>query len=135
MKFYTDTISKELLDALVNKRYPYRTIPTDYKTLYDEDGVIIGGFPEYGITFPTYAEVLDWLLDKGFEINIFKKDSNDFMGIADVMSGAEQDVIIRIGKDVQSASFKEAIEKTILICLDFIEISEDDSSYSVSTIN
>lgn len=120
MKFYTDTISKELLDALISKGYPYKNIPMDYRTLYDEDGVMVGGFPEYGIEVPTYAEVLDWLLNKEFEINVFKNANNDFTSVADDMRDGGEG-LVGFGKDIETTSFKEAIEKAILLCLDFIE--------------
>lgn len=135
MKFYTDTVSKELLDALVKKGYPYKTIPTDYRTLYDENGVLVGGYQEYGTVFPSYADVLDWLLNKQFEINIFKDSANKFTGIADNMNNTiiEEGHFVSLGEDIESTSFKETIEKAILLCLDFIDIPDNSGdSCSIS---
>lgn len=131
MKFYTDTVSKELLDELVKKGYLYKTIPMKYNTFLSGGD----GYVEYGIEVPTYAEVLDWLLNKEFEINVFKNANNDFTSIADDMRDGRES-LVGFGKDIEGTSFKETIEKAILLCLDFIELSDNSgTSYSISTEN
>lgn len=47
-QFYTKQVSKEVFDALLNKEYSTENVPT-------------------------YAEVLDWLLNKDIEINVFQE--------------------------------------------------------------
>ena len=123
MKFYTDAISKELLDALISKGYPYKNIPMDYRTLYDEDGVIVGGFPEYGIEVPTYAEVLDWMITKGIDISIgHVRDTENWFALTD-----------KPGTFTNHNPLKETLEKVILLGLDFIEFPDNSgSSYSTS---
>ena len=129
MKFYTDTVSKELLDALVSKGYPYKTIPTDYRTLYDEDGVIVGGYPEYGTMVPTYAEVLDWLSEKEIHISITRISDESWFMFSDKFKP-----IPKHKKGNVNQSFTEALEKIILLSLDFIELPDNSGiSYSIST--
>ena len=88
MKFYTDAISKELLDTLISR-----------------------GYPENGTTVPTYADVLDWMINKGINISIgHVKDTENWFALTD-----------KSGTFTRHYSFKETLEKVILLGLDFIK--------------
>lgn len=111
MKFLTDTISKELLDKLVKKGYPYKTIPIGYNTLSDG-----GGYVEYGIEFPTYAEVLDWLIEKEVYISITRISDESWFTFSDKFKPMQSHRKGKVDK-----SFKESLEKIILLSLDLTE--------------
>lgn len=105
-KFYTQTISKELLDAIAKKGFPYKTIPVGYNVF--EQG---GGYPEYATVIPTYAEVLDWL------------ENNDlFLSIGKV--GNKQEYFALNPKSIKiyrNKSFIELLEEVIFLSIEFIE--------------
>lgn len=110
-KFYTQTVSKELLDAIAKKGFPYKTIPVGYNVF--EQG---GGYPEYATVIPTYAEVLDWLFNEDIEINIFREldkkwtATSGYKGVFDICTD-----------DINESTFQDAIEKVILLSIGFIE--------------
>ena len=110
MKFYTDHISKEVLDKLVEKGFPYKTIPMGYNTLSDG-----GGYVEYGIEVPTYAEVLDWLIEKEIYISITRISDESWLTFSDKFKPTQSHK-----KGKVDESFKESLEKIILLSLEFI---------------
>lgn len=124
MKFYTDKVSEELLKALVGKGFPARYIPIGFNTFENS-----GGYPEYGIEVPTYAEILDWLKEIDFHISII-----------DHKLMKENIVTVEHNRgEIGEASFlqknfKELLEKAIFFALDFIEFP-DEINNSASTEN
>lgn len=110
MKFLTDTISKELLDKLIKKGYPYKTISIGYNTLSDG-----GGYIEYGIEVPTYAEVLDWFIEKEIYISITRISDESWFTFSDKFKPTLSHKKGKVDK-----SLKESLEKIILLTLEFI---------------
>lgn len=78
-QFYTKQVSKEIFEVLLNKEYPAENIPVGYFTF--KEG---GGYPKYAQKIPTYAEVLDWLLNKDIEITIFQDRNRNWIGLTDI---------------------------------------------------
>jgi len=104
-QFYTKQVSKEIFKALLNKHYPAENIPVGY--FASADG---GGCVEHGQKIPTYAEVLDWLIEKGVKISIgAPKDREEWFTITD-----------RSSKIIRTDSFTETLDQTILFILEFI---------------
>jgi hypothetical protein len=112
MKFYTDTVSDELLEVLIAKGFQAKRIPIGFNTFYDGDGNPSGGYPEYGLEYPTYAEVLDWLFTNGYTISI-----------GNVRGSTKWFALCPFIKDTNnmSDSFRETLEKVIFLALDLIE--------------
>lgn len=104
-QFYTKQVSKEVFEALLNKHYPAENIPVGYFAF--ENG---GGYVEHGQKIPTYAEVLDWLIEKGVKISIGAvKDRDAWFTITNKST-----------KFIRTDSFTETLDQTILFILDFI---------------
>jgi hypothetical protein len=111
MKFYTDTVSEELLMALIAKGFQAKRIPIGFNTFYDGDGNPSGGYPEYGLEYPTYAEVLDWLFTNGYIFDIGNvQGSTKWFALASFCKSNNM-----------SDSFKEMLEKVILFTLNLME--------------
>ena len=104
-QFYTKQVSKEVFEALLNKEYPAENIPVGYITFSDG-----GGYPEYARKIPTYAEVLDWLIEKGVKISIGRpSDADVWFTITD-----------KSQKIIRTDSFTKTLDQTILFILEFI---------------
>lgn len=78
MKHYTEIVPFELAKKIAAAGYKQK----DYGSIYTEDGTHIGcamPSPVRGITYnaPTYAEVFDWLLEKGISIEVRRYRSFD----------------------------------------------------------
>lgn len=104
-QFYTKQVSREVFKTLLNKHYPAENIPVGYFASTDGRGYI-----EHGQKIPTYAEVLDWLIEKGVKISIgAPKDREEWFTITD-----------RSSKIIRTDSFTETLDQTILFILEFI---------------
>ena len=66
MKYYTEIVPFELAKKLKEVNYP------DYLTRnwYNEKGEIIDTLPMDDYPAPTYAEVFDWLIEKGLSVEL-----------------------------------------------------------------
>lgn len=62
--YYIKRASKEVFTALSKIQYPFERVCIAYYHSGD------GRHPEYANIAPTYAEILDWLLDKGINLSI-----------------------------------------------------------------
>ena len=104
-QFYTKQVSKEIFKALLNKEYPVENIPVRSFAFANGDVYV-----EHGQKIPTYAEVLDWLIEKGVKISIgAPKDKDVWFTITD-----------RSSKIIRTDSFTETMNQTILFILEFI---------------
>lgn len=109
-QFYTKQVSKEIFEALLNKHYPAENIPVGYFAFADG-----GGYVEHGQKIPTYAEVLDWLLNKDIEITIFQDRDKNWIGLTDIKGR------MSIGDDIEEKDFISTLDKAILFVLDYVE--------------
>ena len=95
-KFYTDTPNAEIIDELINIGYSP-----------DEAD------PAFGITYPTYADVLDWLISQGFHISIASVGCTDdcfgFVGKDDKLKTTNRNNLV------------EALDKIILLAIEFLK--------------
>lgn len=71
MKHYTEIVPFEVAKRLAAAGYGQK----DYGSIYTEDGTHIGcamPSPVRGMTYsaPTYADVLDWLLERGYIVMV-----------------------------------------------------------------
>ena len=98
-KFYTDTPNAEIIDELINVGY----------SLDEAD-------PAFGITYPTYADVLDWFLNQDVEINIFREYDKKWT-ITSECNG-QFDVH---ADDIREETFNEALDKAILLAIEFLK--------------
>lgn len=109
-QFYTKQVSKEVFEALLNKEYPAENIPVGYITFSDG-----GGYPEYARKIPTYAEVLDWLLNKDIEINVFQEYDKTWVALTDINEATS------IGDYIKEEDLISALDKALLFVLDYVE--------------
>lgn len=104
-QFYTKQVSKEVFEALLNKEYSAENIPVGYFAFSDD-----GEYLEYTQKIPTYAEVLDWLIEKGIKISIGRpNDADVWFTITD-----------KSQKIIRTDSFTKTLDQTILFILEFI---------------
>lgn len=104
-QFYTKQVSKEIFEALLNKEYPIENIPVRSFAFANGDVYV-----EHGQKIPTYAEVLDWLIEKGVKISIGVPNNKDeWFTITD-----------KSQKIIRTDSFTETLDQTILFILEFI---------------
>lgn len=68
MKTYTKTIPATLAEKLKEKGMPITYSKHLHQIAPDVRGIVVGNFEE--IDCPNYAEVFDWLMEKGQCINI-----------------------------------------------------------------
>lgn len=92
-QFYTKQVSKEIFEALLNKEYP----------------------AEHGQKIPTYAEVLDWLLNKDIEINVFQERNGNWISLTDLKGKTF------LGDDIKEENLISALDKALLFVLDYVE--------------
>ena len=109
-QFYTKQVSKEIFKALLNKEYPAENIPVGYFAFTDG-----GGYPEYAQKIPTYAEVLDWLLNKDIEINVFQERNRNWISLTDLKGKTF------LGDDIKEEDLISALDKALLFVLDYVE--------------
>lgn len=98
-KFYTDTPNAEIIDELINVGYSP-----------DEAD------PRFGITYPTYADVLDWLLNNDIEINIFREYDKKWT----VTSECKGEFDVHTD-DINEEIFSDALDKAILLAIEFLK--------------
>lgn len=109
-QFYTKQVSKEIFKALLNKKYPTENIPIEYFAF--ENG---GGYVEHGQKIPTYAEVLDWLLNKDIEINVFQERNGNWISLTDLKGK------MFLRDDIKEEDLISALDKALLFVLDYVE--------------
>jgi len=109
-QFYTKQVSKEVFKALLNKHYPAENIPVGYFAFGDG-----GGYVEHGQKIPTYAEVLDWLLNKDIEINVFQECDKTWVALTDINEATS------IGDYIREEDLISALDKALLFVLDYVE--------------
>lgn len=109
-QFYTKQVSKEIFEALLNKEYPAENIPVGYFAFADG-----GGYPEYAQKIPTYAEVLDWLLNKDIEINVFQERNGNWISLTDLKGKTF------LRDDIKEEDLISALDKALLFVLDYVE--------------
>ena len=103
MKFYTDIVSDALTKSLKAHGCPIAQADMGFT------------LPQIIDLNPDYASVLDWLIEKGFNISImdFKNDSK--------IIGRLEHSKLECSHTFAEDTFKETLEKIILLALDFIE--------------
>lgn len=109
-QFYTKQVSKEIFEALLNKEYPAENIPVGYFVF--KEG---GGYPEYAQKIPIYAEVLDWLLNKDIEINVFQERDGNWISLTDLKGKTF------LSDDIKEEDLISALDKSLLFVLDYVE--------------
>ena len=112
-QFYTKQISKEIFEALLNKKYPAENIPVGYFVF--KEG---GGYPEYAQKIPTYAEVLDWLADKDLFISIDKVSENDTFWAYNRKRATSI--------HATNLNFHKALDEAILLAVEFLKFEKDN---------
>lgn len=69
MKYYTDTIPLPLAEKLKEKGMPITYSKHPHQIAPGVRGIVVGNFEE--IDCPNYAEVFDWLIEKGIITSIY----------------------------------------------------------------
>lgn len=103
MKFYTDIISDELTKKLKGLGYPVQQADMGFT------------LPQIVDLNPTYAEVLDWLLEKEIYISIVRISDEKWFVFFDKFKPT---LIHKKGSIDES--FKNSLEKILSLALDFI---------------
>lgn len=109
-QFYTKQVSKEVFEALLNKHYPAENIPVRSFAFANGDVYV-----EHGQKIPTYAEVLDWLLNKDIEINVFQECDKTWVALTDINEATS------IGDYIREEDLISALDKALLFVLDYVE--------------
>lgn len=107
--YFTAKVSEEVAKALQEKKCPYA------------DKIDMGfTVPDIVDRIPVYAEVLDWLKEKGFFISIRETINQEFTIASFDYDQCECSPHHRVGK-----TLREALDQMILLALEFIR---DDHS-------
>lgn len=96
-QFYTKEVSDEVVSSLKSKNYPISQI--------DMGSTV----PQIIELKPTYAEVLDWLIEKGVKISIGNSKTNEWFTMNDKKLNC-----------IRTNNFVDTLDQTILFILDFI---------------
>ena len=96
-QFYTREVSDEVVSSLKSKNYPISQI--------DMGSTV----PQIIELKPTYAEVLDWLIEKGVKISIGNSKTNEWFTTNDKKLHC-----------IRTNNFVDTLDQTILFILDFI---------------
>ena len=106
--YYTRTISEEVKKALHEVGFPFPIA---------DMGFTVPQIVEMPVD---YASVLDWFLSKNIEINVFSN--------AGEWKSMLSTVYTDFPEDVHESSFLEAMDKTILLAVEFLKSEKDDNS-------
>ena len=105
--YYTKAISDEVFKALHEVNFPFPIA---------DMGFTVPQIVEMPVD---YASVLDWFLNQNIEINVF----NGAGEWKSMLSTNYTD----FPKDVHESSFLEAMDKTILLAIEFLKSEQNDA--------
>ena len=126
MTYYTKTIPTALAEKLKGKGMPITMSNHLHQVAPDVRGLVKANFKE--IDCPTYAEVLDWLMEKGINIRIESDWEFDNRDELDIVTSLATDFFVeKVGKSpifVNVKGWHEAADAAIEIALRLIEENE-----------
>ena len=114
VKHYTQIVGFEIAKKLKDAGYP-QNIGREW---YNAIGVLIRALPmrEDEVAAPTYAEVFDWFMDKGYAISVTYFDLNSFCGYLVTLKLKDSDYATE-----PCDSWHEAADSAIEVALEMIK--------------